>query len=76
MLVNVTLYYMCVIYVIMINPFSGPFVAQNDPNGRVTLLGVLSWGLGCSEKINPGVYSDVRRILAWIEKRMGKQDCC
>jgi len=48
----------------------GPLVLKNVPKNRVTLMGVVSWGVGCAKKRKPGVYSDTRRILNWITSKM------
>ncbi|XP_048186395.1 tissue-type plasminogen activator [Perognathus longimembris pacificus] len=42
----------------------GPLVCEKDK--RMTLVGIISWGLGCGQKDIPGVYTRVTRYLDWI----------
>ncbi|XP_029459570.1 tissue-type plasminogen activator [Rhinatrema bivittatum] len=43
----------------------GPLMCLH--NGRMHLLGIISWGIGCGQKDMPGVYTKVTRYLSWIE---------
>ena len=51
----------------------GPLVA--NINGRWTLIGVVSYGINCSEPSYPGVYARVSSVLDWIYHET-KLDAC
>jgi len=44
----------------------GPLVKIVD--GKATLLGVVSWGIGCAQPNNPGIYTNVAFELKWIRQ--------
>ncbi|KHJ91623.1 hypothetical protein OESDEN_08507 [Oesophagostomum dentatum] len=44
----------------------GPLACQND-NGPFVLAGVISWGDGCAQKGQPGIYTMVAPYLTWIQ---------
>ena len=44
----------------------GPLTCQT--NGKHVLHGVVSWGIGCGKKHKPGVYTNVKEYLPWIEE--------
>lgn len=47
----------------------GPFVCQNEA-GDWVLQGIVSWGDGCALPNKYGVYTEVRRMLPFIESVM------
>ena len=46
---------------------SGPLIL-ND--ARATLVGVVSFGIGCADADFPGVYARVSSVLKWIDDTM------
>ena len=49
----------------------GPLTYKDG--GRATVVGVVSWGIGCAEKGNPGVYSRVTKVMNWINSELKKK---
>ena len=47
----------------------GPLVCENKDN-VMTLTGLVSWGEGCARPRKYGVYSDVQRLLPFIQSTM------
>ncbi|XP_035958197.1 tissue-type plasminogen activator [Halichoerus grypus] len=46
----------------------GPLVCMKD--NRMTLVGIISWGIGCGQKDVPGIYTKVVNYLDWIQNNM------
>ncbi|CAH3030869.1 unnamed protein product, partial [Porites evermanni] len=43
----------------------GPFVCKD--RGRYVLVGATSWGVGCAQADQPGVYTDIKDFRTWID---------
>lgn len=43
----------------------GPFACRRE-DGAFVLAGVISWGDGCAQKKQPGIYTMVAPYLSWI----------
>lgn len=48
----------------------GPALGLVD--GKAVIVGVVSWGAGCTNKRFPGVYVNVTKYLGWINETLGK----
>ncbi|KAJ8687186.1 hypothetical protein QAD02_022980 [Eretmocerus hayati] len=46
----------------------GPLVVQRKRDNRWVLAGVISWGIGCAEPNQPGVYTRISEFREWINK--------
>ncbi|CAM2117970.1 unnamed protein product [Caretta caretta] len=46
-----------------------PLVCEEQ--GRATMHGIVSWGVGCGEQDKPSIYTNVARYLACIQGHVG-----
>ncbi|XP_052843443.1 serine proteinase stubble isoform X1 [Drosophila gunungcola] len=46
----------------------GPMVLQRETDKRFQLGGVISWGIGCAEANQPGVYTRISEFRDWINQ--------
>ncbi|CAH2056378.1 unnamed protein product, partial [Iphiclides podalirius] len=46
----------------------GPMVVQRGRDGRFVLGGIISWGIGCAEPNQPGVYTRISAFRDWINQ--------
>ncbi|KAM3875216.1 transmembrane protease serine 13a [Diretmus argenteus] len=51
----------------------GPLVCQ-DKDNRWYVVGLTSWGAGCGQRRQPGVYTKVTSVLPWIYSKMQVSD--
>ncbi|KAJ3213690.1 hypothetical protein HK099_007229 [Clydaea vesicula] len=51
---------------------SGGPLFQTNEAGEVVVSGVTSWGIGCADKGNPGVYARVGSFSSWIDAQVAQ----
>ena len=44
---------------------------QRSGKNGWSLIGIVSWGLGCARKDTLGVYTEVSKYLPWVAKQYG-----
>jgi len=54
---------------------SGGPMSTKESSGAYSLIGVVSWGIGCARQGYPGVYSRVTSALSWINSNMQGSTC-
>ncbi|XP_053319777.1 acrosin-like [Spea bombifrons] len=50
----------------------GPLMCKKSKAKFFTVVGITSWGSGCGQKQNPGVYTSTQYYLEWISKHMSE----
>ena len=53
----------------------GPLNWQDPSTGRVYLIGITSFGIGCAKPNIPGVYTKITNYLGWIQQYTGTTSC-
>ena len=48
----------------------GPMVCEDKASSIWRIAGIVSWGEGCAEANNPGVFTKVSSYLDWIDTTM------
>ena len=51
----------------------GPLMTKDG--NSFSVIGVVSWGIGCARNDAPGVYSRVTQQLGWVQARITGDTC-
>ena len=43
---------------------------MTEVNGKWTLVGISSWGEGCGQPDNPGVYTKFSNYITWVGQQV------
>jgi trypsin len=54
----------------------GPLTYTTGTPAKTYIVGIVSWGIGCAQAGNPGVYSRVTHVLPWINEQMTTANNC
>ncbi|KAG0415022.1 hypothetical protein HPB47_007827 [Ixodes persulcatus] len=46
----------------------GPLVLKDPNTGQWSLIGIISWGIGCALPNQPGVYTRITHFAEWIRQ--------
>ena len=57
--------------ILILGDSGGPLVCMDD-EGTSYITGIVSWGVGCATEGVPGVYTNVRKYLTWINNIIGE----
>ena len=48
----------------------GPLVLKREDSDSYELIGIISWGIGCAQQNQPGVYTRITYFRKWVEQIM------